>query len=215
MKKLLASSVIAATAFVGVAAPAMADVSANVGYASEYYYRGIKQKESSASAGIDFEQSGFYAGTWTADVGDGLEVDVYGGYNLELGEFTVGAGVTGYYYTGEFDDTYEEVNLSAGWKFLSVGYSVGTYDNFDGPEQDYDFVEVTAELNGFYGTYGVFGKDSEGDYIELGYGAEVGGFDLGVAAIFSSDELSDQSDSDGDDTESEALIFSLSKTFDL
>ena len=128
-KKMI--NTVAATAFVasaGIAMPAAADLSANVGFASEYYYRGIKQKESSASAGLDFEAGGFYVGTWSADVGDGLEVDVYGGYNLELGDFTLGAGVTGYYYTGEFDDTYEEVNLSAGWGPLSVGASYGTWE---------------------------------------------------------------------------------------
>ncbi|ARN74134.1 TorF family putative porin [Oceanicoccus sagamiensis] len=214
MKKLLASSIVAATAFAGVSAPAMADLSANVGFASEYYYRGILQKESSASAGIDFEQSGFYAGTWAADVGDGLEYDIYAGYGMEFGDFSVSGGVTGYYYTGEFDDTYEEVNLSAGWKFISVGYSVGEWDGF-GESEDYDFIEVTVEHNGFYATYGEFGDDFDGDYIEVGYGAEVGGFDLGVAGIFSSDELSDQEDSKGEPTESEAIVFTLSKTFDL
>lgn len=208
--KLLTAGLVAATAV-----PAMADVSANVGYASEYYYRGILQKSSSASAGLDYEQSGFYAGTWAADVGDGLEYDVYGGYGMEFGDFSVGLGVTGYYYTGEFDDTYEEVNVSAGWKFISVGYSVGTYDNFDGPELDYEFLEVTAEYNGFYATYGEFGDDADGDYIELGYGTEVGGFDMGIAAIFNSDELSDQADSSGLADEGQALVFSLGKTFDL
>jgi uncharacterized protein (TIGR02001 family) len=120
MKKLIASSVLAASALAGVSAPAMADLSANVGYASEYYYRGYLQKESSASAGLDYETGGFYVGTWAADVGDGLEYDIYGGYGLELGDFTIGAGFTGYYYTGEFDDTYEEINLSASWQFISV-----------------------------------------------------------------------------------------------
>jgi len=207
MKKLLASSAIAVVAAAGFAAPAMADLSANVGFASEYYYRGILQKSSSASAGLDFVAGGFYVGTWAADVGDGLETDVYGGYNLELGEFTVGAGFTGYYYSGDFDETYEEINLSAGWSFLSVGYSVGEWDGDGG--QDYDFFEITAEHNGFYGKYGTFGKDFDGDYFEVGYGTEVGGFDLGIAGIFSSKELSDQ------DGSSEALIFTIGKSFDL
>ena len=30
---------------------------------------------SSASAGVDYEEGGFYIGTWAADVGDGLEID--------------------------------------------------------------------------------------------------------------------------------------------
>ena len=76
------SSLIAVSAFAGTQAAA-AEVSYNIGFASEYYYRGILQKESSASAGVDLETNGFYAGAWTADVGDGLEVDLYGGYGLD------------------------------------------------------------------------------------------------------------------------------------
>ena len=207
MKKLLATAAVTAVMAAGLASPAMADLSANIGYASEYHYRGILQKESSASAGIDYEAGGLYLGAWAADVGDGLETDVYGGYNIELGEFTLGAGFTGYYYTGDFDDTYEEVNLNAGWGFLSVGYSIGEWDGDGG--QDYDYLEVPAEHKGFYGTYGSFGKDFDGDYFQVGYGTEVGGFDLGIAAIFSSKELSDQ------DGSSESLIFSIGKSFDL
>ena len=74
MAKILSvATAMAGSAMVPVAAHA--DVSYNVGFASEYYYRGFFQKSSSASAGIDFEEGGFYAGAWTADVGEGLEVD--------------------------------------------------------------------------------------------------------------------------------------------
>lgn len=218
-KKLINSAV--ATALVAgatLAMPAAADLSANVGFASEYYYRGILQKDSSASAGLDYENSGFYVGTWAADVGDGMEVDGYLGYGMDIGDVSLSAGVTGYYYTGEFDDTYEEVNLGVGWGPISVGYSYGVWDGdggFDGEGGDeYDFIEVTLEHNGFYGTIGAFGQDADGEYLELGYGMEIGGFDVGVAGIFSSEELSDQTDSDGDATESEAIVFTLSKSFD-
>ena len=50
------------------ASNANAEVSYNVGFASEYYYRGILQKSSSGSAGMDYEQGGLYLGTWAADV---------------------------------------------------------------------------------------------------------------------------------------------------
>ena len=66
----------------GATSVASADVSYNIGYASEYYYRGFYQKNSSASAGIDYEEGGFYVGAWTADVGEGLEYDIYGGYGI-------------------------------------------------------------------------------------------------------------------------------------
>ncbi|MDP6536379.1 MAG: TorF family putative porin, partial [Gammaproteobacteria bacterium] len=54
-----------------LATTASAEVSYNIGWASEYYYRGIMQKNSAASAGIDWEDGGFYAGSWAVDVGDG------------------------------------------------------------------------------------------------------------------------------------------------
>lgn len=218
MKKLLPASLAASVLAAGMltSASANAGVSANVGFVSEYYYRGILQKTSSASGGIDFEEGGFYLGTWAADVGDGLEVDVYGGYGIETdGGFSASVGFTGYYYTGEFDDTYEEINLGFGFGGLSVGYSVGEWDGFGSPE-DYDFLEVSyGAENGMYVTYGTFGDDFDGDYFEVGYGTEIGGFDAGVAAIFSSEELSDQVDDNGDAARSEALVFSISKSFDL
>ena len=186
---------------------ANADVSYNVGVVSEYYYRGIYQKNSSASAGIDYEQNGFYAGAWTADVGDGLEVDGYLGYGGEVGDFTYGVGFTGYYYTGDFDETYEEVNLSVGYGPVSVGYSVGEWDGNGGT--DYDFIDVTIDLGaGFYGTYGSFGDEFDGDYFEVGYGTTVAEIDLGVALIFPSDELEGTGDAAG-----EAITFSIGKSF--
>ena len=210
--------IVAAGLCLGMASTSAAygDISYNIGFASEYHYRGIFQKESSASAGIDFEEGGFYVGAWTADVGDGLEVDGYFGYGIELENgFSASLGFTGYYYTGEFDDTYEEVNLNVGFSFISVEYSVGKYDNFDGPELDYDFLAATIEIpdTGFYGKYGTFGDDFDGDYIELGWGTTVSDIDLGIAVILASDELSDQLDSDGDATEGESIVFSIGKTF--
>jgi len=196
------------------ASVASAEVSYNIGYASEYYYRGINQKNSSASVGADFEEGGFYAGTWAADVGDGAEIDGYFGYGIETEQgISVSLGFTGYYYTGEFDDTYEEINLNLGYGLFSLEYSVGEWDGF-GDEADYDFLAGTVELeNGLYGTYGTFGDDFDGEYLELGWGTTISDIDFGIAVILSSDELSDQTDSSGDATESEAIIFSIGKTF--
>ena len=56
-----------------VGAAQEAELSANVGFASEYFYRGIPQKGSSASGGLDLAVSKVYLGTWAADVGDGNE----------------------------------------------------------------------------------------------------------------------------------------------
>ena len=184
---------------------AHAEWSANVGWASDYHFRGIFQSDSSASGGIDFEQNGFYVGTWAADVDDGLEIDGYFGYGGSVGEFNYGIGFTGYYYTGDFDDTYQEINLSAGTGPFTLDVAIGEYDNFDGPTQDYTFYSLTAEHNGFYGTFGTFGDDADGEYLELGYGTTISEIDFGVAVIFANDDLI------GD--EDESLVFTIGRSF--
>ena len=186
---------------------AQAGWSANLGFANEYYYRGIFQESSSASAGIDYETSGFYAGTWAADVGDGLEVDGYFGYRADVGDFSYSVGFTGYYYTDDFDDTYQEINLGAAFGIFSVDAALGQYDNFDGPTLDYTFYSITAEKNGFYGKLGGFSQDFEGEYFEAGYGTTIATVDVGVSLIFSNSDLVGESD--------EAIVFTIGKSFDL
>ena len=185
--------------------------SANLGYNSEYIYRGIPQKSSSAFGGVDFKAGGFSAGAWTADVGDGLEVDLYGAYGIEVGDFGFSVGGTWYTYTGDFDDDYLEANFGASWKFLSFDVAIGQYGNFDGPTLDYQFYSLTASHNGFYGKVGMFADDFDGNYYEAGYGnnltvQETDLFDYAIAVIHSdSTLLGGASDTN--------LVFTLSKTF--
>lgn len=193
---------------------ASADWSANLGFQSDYYFRGIFQKSASAQGGLDYEHdSGFYAGTWVADVGgdiagDGLEVDLYGGWGGSSGEFSYGIGFTGYYYTGDFDDTYQEINLSFGYGWLTIDAAIGEYDA--SPETfDYQFYSATIEHNGFWAQYGTFQDDFEGDYVQFGYDltlteAEI---DFGVSLLFTDDNAVGENE--------EALIFTIGKTFDL
>jgi len=192
-------------------------LSANVGVVSQYFFRGVAQTDSaSASAGLDYEIGNFSVGTWVADVSDGLEVDIYGAYGLSFDNgFGLSAGFTSYQYTGDFDTSYNEVNLGASFSFVSVAYSVGVWedgilDDNDNPidDADYDFLSITGEYEGFYATYGTWGQDLDGDYFELGYGTSVSGFDIGVAAIINSKEL-DGETGDGD----ESLVFSIAKSF--
>ena len=205
MKTFLRASFI--TSLILATGVAQAEWSANAGFASEYYYRGIFQESSSASGGLDFESGGFYAGTWAADVGDGLEVDFYGGYGAEVGDFSYSIGGTLYHYTGDFDDTYLELNLGAGFGVFTFDLAIGEYDNFDGPTLDYTYYSVTAEKNGFYGKVGGFSQDFEGEYLEAGYGTTVAEIDLGISLVFSNSDLVGESD--------EAIIFTIGKSFDL
>jgi len=196
-----------------ISAPTMAvDLSANIGYNSQYIYRGIPQENSSAFGGLDLAANGFYLGTWAADVGDGIEIDYYGGYGFNVGDFNFGVGGTLYTYTGDFDDTYKEINLSAGWKFLTFDAAIGRYDNFSGPTLDYQFYSLTAEYKGFYGKVGWFADDFDGTYIEGGYGntltvKETDLFDYAFAVIYSDSTLL------GGDSDTN-LVLTLKKTFD-
>jgi len=186
---------------------AAAEVTANLGFLSDYYYRGIFQSTSAANGGIDFEKNGFYAGTWAADVKDGLEVDGYFGYGGEVGDFGYSVGYTGYFYTGDFDDTYQEINLGGSYGIAAVDIAVGRYENFAGPTLDYTWYALTLEKNGFFGRLAGFGQDFAGEYLEIGYGTSIADFDVGISAIFANEDLVG--------VNQESLVFSIGKTFEL
>ncbi|WOH36774.1 TorF family putative porin [Thalassotalea fonticola] len=219
MKKLFTASLLLTAMTLGTAVSTTASaieiegVSGNAGVVSQYFFRGIAQTATaSASGGFDYENGNFSVGTWAADVQDGLEIDFYGAYGFETdGGLGLSAGFTSYQYTGDFDSAYNEVNLGLSYSFLSVSYNVGVHEEDDDlgiEESDYDFLAVTAEYESFYATVGTWGQDFEGDYVELGYGAEVAGFDVGVAVIINSEEL-DVETGEGE----ESLVFSIGKSF--
>jgi len=211
MFKKLISTIMALSAVLWVHSVAAQDFSANIGWNSEYIYRGIPQKTSSAFGGVDFEVAGFNLGAWGADVGDGIEIDYYGGYGFDVGDFSFSIGGTWYTFTGGFDDEYLELNLGAGWNWLSFDVAIGQYDNFDGPTLDYRFYSLTASHKGFYGKVGAFAQDFDGEYYEAGYGntlniKDTELFDYGFAVIYSSAILlGGESDTN--------LVLTLSKTF--
>ena len=210
MKTVLRTGLL--VSLLAVTGTANADWSANLGFASDYYYRGFFQKQSSASGGVDYQAGGFYAGVWAADVGgdiapDGVEIDGYFGYGLDVGAVSLSAGYTGYFYTGDFDDTYQEINLGAGIGILSLDVAIGEYENFDGPTNDYTYYALTLEKNGFYGKYAGFSQDFDGEYFEAGYGTSVADFDVGVYLLFSNEDLTGEAN--------EAIVFSIGKAFDL
>ena len=204
MKKLIQSIILLA-----LAGTAQADLSANIGWASDYYFRGILQSPTSASAGLDYENNGFYVGTWAADVYDGLEVDGYFGYGGEVGDFGYSIGYTGYFYTGDFDDTYQEINLGGSYGIVALDVAVGRYENFDGPTQDYTYYALTVEKNGFYGKYAGFSQDFSGSYFEAGYGTTVADIDLGLSLLVADKDLTITGDTN------ETLIFTIGKSFDI
>jgi len=212
-----------------VAVQAQAEVTANAGYVSQYYYRGLLQKTSSASAGLDVATPVFSAGTWAADVGDGAEVDLYASVGFDLSEaVSLSVGGTGYFYTGQFDDTYLEGNLGIGFGPISIEWSLGQYSNF-GTDLKYTFIGVTAEQDGLFATVGssaynlefgdvisdVFDPELAGMYLEAGYGFSAMDMDFVISGIFNDSQLSGEVDDVGDPTQELTLVFGISKTFTL
>jgi len=193
-------------------AVSMAQLSGNVGVMSDYIFRGVFQEDTSAMGGLDYEhESGFFVGTWAADVGDGLETDLYFGYGGEAGDISYSIGYTGYYYTDNFDDTYSELNLGIGWMGLSLDAAIGEWDGF-GTSQDYTFLSIGYEHeSGLYITFGDWGDQFTGDYTEVGYGFSWEGLDLSIALVSSSDLVV----SEDNPTADNALVFSISRSFDI
>jgi uncharacterized protein (TIGR02001 family) len=212
-----------------VPAAAMAEVSANIGWASEYIFRGVFQEDSSAYAGIDYaNDSGFYLGAWGADVGLGNEIDYYLGYSAGNDDFTWKVGYTLYTYTDDFDGDYGEVNLGIGAGIFAADLAIGEYDPLaGGPSIDYNFLSVTlSPEKGPYYKLGLWGDDFEdrvlfpnaktfpsggdGDYLEIGYvhSMEDSGVDLSIAWTYSSDLIVNEG-ATGD----YALVFGIKKSF--
>ncbi len=207
----LIRAIMSLTAMLQVGAVVAQDVSANIGWNSEYLYRGIPQKTSSAFGGFDYAAQGFNLGVWAANVGDGAEIDYYGGYSFDVGDFGFFIGGTWYTYTSLFDDKYLELNLGANWKWISFNMATGQYDNFGRPKLEYQFYSLTASHNGFYATFGFFEEDFAGEYYEAGYGNSLDSkdtelFDYGFAVVYSNATLlGGKSDTN--------LVLTLSKTF--
>lgn len=222
LKSLLLSMAVAGASTLAVApATTQAGVSANVGFVSTYVYRGVLQTaDGSASGGIDYEdESGIYAGFWAADVGggtDGLEYDLYAGWGGEFEGVALGVGLTTYQYTGDFDTSYNEFNLSAGYGPVEVGFAGGKWEDgaADGGDSDYTDLYISAEIEGVALTYGVWDADTDLDdnavtRFEVGYGVELAkGLDGSVTYIKSMPEASGSDDED-------YLVFGVSKSFDL
>ena len=242
-KIILKLSAAAAVALSLVAAPsavsAQTEVSANAGFMSKYYYRGIPQEFSSASAGLDVSAGSFSAGTWAADVNGGSEIDLYAGVGFPLGESaSVSIGGTGYFYTDPtFDVTYLEGNLGLGLGPLSVELSGGSHQR-DPDATKYLFLGVTVEHMGFYVTAGSFSESMEfgdafgdlftldaadlpattlagslvhGQYLEGGYGFSAADLDFVVSGVWSDSEIAASPTNTGELT----LLFAVSKTFDI
>jgi len=168
MKKLFASATVALA--IGVSAPAFAEeasspftISGSATIASDYRFRGVSQsnKAMAVQGGMSVKhETGIYAGVWASNLsgwgtfgGSNTELDIYGGYSVNVSGVTLDVGLTWYMYPGGADITdfaepyvkvsgsYGPVNLLAGvayapkqealgrWYNTSAAYLTGIPDN--------------------------------------------------------------------------------------
>ena len=170
-------------------------ISYNIGYMSEYWYRGVHQSDSAVSFGADYEVGGFYLGTWWADVDTGLEHDYYGGYAFSAMGMDMYAGFTGYYYTDNFDSDYEEFNFGVAMGPIAIDFADGNYDGSSVTDTGYTFTSVALDL-AMVGlpmtlTAGYWGGDSslKGNVYTLDYGTTVSGVDVGLQIGRNDDDI--------------------------
>lgn len=136
MKKTLA-----ALTAVGLMVPLMAkaqspglEISGELGFVSNYKFRGISQTDNKPAIQGGFELAlpgGFYAGTWGSNVsdwtnfrGNGMELDLYAGYSTELPMgLGVDLGAIRYYYPGNA----ATIKQNTTEIYIGLSYSIVSY----------------------------------------------------------------------------------------
>ncbi|PCJ41133.1 MAG: hypothetical protein COA71_08785 [SAR86 cluster bacterium] len=150
-KPLLGSAI--AIAALAASIPSQAEVTANAGISNNYIWRGLTQtiNEAVVSGGLDYaHESGFYAGTWTANVSYdsddaySYEHDVYFGFGGEAGDISYDIGYLYYNYDSNAGFDFGEVYGSIGFGNLSLGLSLlANAEPDEAPGQDFGFAEAT------------------------------------------------------------------------
>jgi uncharacterized protein (TIGR02001 family) len=176
---------------------AQAELSANIGVASNYYFRGVTQTDDGAavSGGIDYaHDSGFYLGTWMSniDFGDAspkadVEIDGYAGFGGDIGDTGLGYDISGWYYWypgsggdaqgGDLDYAELSGSLSFWWLTGTVAYTVWAEQDGDtvaGFQEDDIYYNLSIDpgwsYEGFAPTafIGYYDFDKDGDKDEFG-----------------------------------------------
>jgi uncharacterized protein (TIGR02001 family) len=173
-KKLMALAV-AGTLGMG-SVSAMADISGNVAYVSDYVWRGVSQtaNQPTVQGGFDYSKDELSIGTWASglDVG-GTEFDVYGSYNF--GPVTVGA--IAYIITaGGSSSTAYEINAGGdvGPVSLMVSYDPDAANYYAEGSYSYELSKgVSLDLHAGTG-------DAAGTDYSLGLSTSAAGLDFAV-----------------------------------
>ena len=184
--------------------PSFASVSANVGFSSDYIWRGMTQTsgDPAISGGFDFEtKSGFYAGIWGSNVsfseGAGSELDTYLGYGFTIGDVDVDISYIDFGYPGDSGLDFQELGVALSYSNFGIGYYLGQ----DGAP---DYIDLSYSMGAFSFSYGDY--DTYATNYALTYGFVCGTYDCALV-------YSDFSSSSLDLMDEDALVISVSASF--
>ena len=185
-----------------------ASIEANVGFTTDYIWRGMTQNsgDTSFSGGVDMStDGGFYVGTWVGDItwdGASYELDVYGGYAGEAGAMSYDVGYIQYMYPDKTTDAdFGEVYVTLGTGPVSVSYYYEV-DNDDGSvdsgDNTYLSLDYGMDLSDDWGLslhYGIYDIDANADEgIDMSVTLSKGDFSFSIV------ETDDLAGPDDDDT---------------
>ena len=205
-------------------------VSANVGFVTDYVFRGVSQSDENIAVqgGFDVNHtSGIYAGVWgsNVDFNDGdeanFEGDIYLGYAGEISGFTYDVSGIYYAYPGADDDLdydYVEAALKVGYDFEVAALEGSVYyspDFFGGTgDAVYTALGLDVPLPADFNASAHIGHqeiDDAVDYTDwsLGLGYTVAGFDLSLT--YTDTDLDEPEEiADGS---TERVVFGVSRSF--
>lgn len=175
-KKILTASIAAAVLSIATMPAAFAEVSASVGIANKYLWRGLDLGNGDAAVSGDLKfstGSGLYTGIWgsSGDATNGSEYDLYVGWGGKLGMVDVDASIWSYNYPKVNIDPGEltDLVLSAG-----IGSFNGTlYEAIQGDDNnDYRYVTLGYDFgkyNALVGIHDYENTDGNPTHIQLGY----------------------------------------------
>ena len=186
-----------------------ASVSGNVGYGSDYVFRGQSQTQgdSALSMGLHVDAgAGVYAGVWASEVSYAgsdadRETDLYVGWAGSFGnDISLDVGYIDYAYSGDATLDGSEIFISGSYKDLTVSHNIGNDDFTDYTEVSYNVMDA---VDVSYGSW-----DSVGDNWSVSRSFDLpAGIEGTVAYVdFAAEDGSGLVDVD-------TFVFSVSKSF--
>ena len=137
-------------------------MSGQYGISSDYVWRGVSQSAGNPSVWACLDQdvmSGVYVGGCASSVDfdddNKIELDLYGGYYMSKGKFSLDVGFISYRYDNNKSANFEERYVELGYGPVTIGKAHGLDEALDYEYVDLDIPFLKfADVSLHYGDYG-------------------------------------------------------------